>query len=494
MAQNNANANSGALERFFSLKKNKTDVKTEVLAGVTTFVAMAYILFVNPSMLADPFRIMGDNAFADQVQNGVFFATCLVSFFGTFMMAVYAKVPFAQAPGMGLNAFFAYTVILTMGYTYGEALATVFISGILFIVITAVGFREAVVRAIPPCVKDAITPGIGLFLALVGLKNANLVVSNGSTFVGMIDFSLWREAGNAEGMLTAGGVSYSAAAYHQMIAGAVIALIGLIVIAALHVRKVKGSIIIGILVATVIGIPFGITSFHGLNFNFAQQFSDFLQVSFFKMDFAGLFKGSTSILDMIFTIIMVVISFSLVDMFDTIGTLLGTAKQANMLDENGEWEPMKRAMMSDALATTFGACVGSSTATTFVESSAGIAEGGRTGLTSLVTSILFLASIVIAPFVGVIPSAATAPALIFVGVLMMSAVKGLDFSDMSIAVPAFVTIAFMPFTYSIANGIAAGLVTYVLIKLFGGKAKEIKMFTVFLAVLFALRFAFMITG
>lgn len=493
MSQTNLQTESG-LERFFHLKELKTDVKTEVLAGVTTFVAMAYILFVNPQMLADPFRIMGDNGLADQIQNGVFFATCLVAFFGTFLMAVYAKVPFAQAPGMGLNAFFAYTVILTMGYTYGEALATVFISGILFIVITFVGFREAVVRAIPAAVKNAITPGIGLFLALVGLKNANLVVANGSTFVGMIDFSQWNNPGDAAGMITAGSVQYPAAQYHQMIAGALVALIGLVVIGALHARKIKGSIIIGIGVATIVGIPFGLTSFHGLNFNFGQMLSDFANVSLFKMDFAGLFKNSTNLLQMVFTVIMVVISFSIVDMFDTIGTLLGTAKQANLLDENGEMPGMKKAMMSDALATTVGACLGSSTATTFVESSTGIAEGGRSGLTSLVTSLLFLASIVIAPFIGVIPSAATAPALVFVGVLMMGAVKDLDFSDMSLAVPSFVTIAFMPFTYSIANGIAAGLITFVLIKLLSGKAKEIKPFTVFLCLLFVVRFACMMTG
>ena len=477
MATKQTAANTGALERFFQLKENNTNVKTEVLAGVTTFVAMAYILFVNPQMLADPFRIMGQDAYANQVQNGVFFATCLISFFGTFLMSVYARVPFAQAPGMGLNALFAYTAILTMGYTYGEALGIVFISGLLFIFITVVGFREAVVRAIPHCVKIAITAGIGLFLALIGLKNANIVVGNNATLVGMIDFSLWKTP-----------------EYSGMINSAIVALIGLVVIGALHARKIKGSIIIGILVATVVGIPLGVTTFHGLNFNFGQQFQDFVDVSLFKIDLVGLLGDSGNIFQMLFTIIMLVLSFSLVDMFDTIGTLLGTAKQANMLDKNGEMPRMKQAMMCDALATTVGSCLGSSTATTFVESSTGIAEGGRTGLTSLVTSLLFLASIVIAPFVGVIPAAATAPALIFVGVLMMSSVKELDFSDMSEGIPSFLTIVFMPFTYSIANGIAAGLLTYVLIKLLSGKAKEIQWFTVVLCALFVFRFAFMTTG
>lgn len=488
------NTNTGFLERFFRLKEHNTDVKTEVLAGFTTFVAMAYIIIVNPQMLADPFYIMGQNAYAAQVANGVFFATCLIAFFGTFLMSVYAKIPFAQAPGMGLNAFFAYTVVLTMGYTYGEALAVVFFSGLLFIFITLIGFREAVVRAIPPCVKTAISAGIGLFLALIGLKNASIVVANGSTFVGLVDFSLWNSKGDAAGMVTAGGVQYAADVYHSMIASAIVALIGLVVIGALHARKVKGSIIIGILVATIVGIPFGLTSFHGFSMNIGAQFQDFLDVSLFKMDFPGLFKNSTNIFQMIFTIIMIIISFSIVDMFDTIGTLLGTAKQAKMLDEKGDMPRMRQAMMSDAIATSVGACLGTSTATTFVESSAGIAEGGRTGLTSLVTSLLFLCSLVIAPFVGIIPGAATAPALIFVGVLMMSSMKELDFSDMSEAIPSFVTVAFMPFTYSIANGIAAGLITYVLIKLLSGKTKEIKLFTVVLCLLFALRFAFMVTG
>ena len=469
--------NTGFLETYFHLKENNTNVRTEVLAGITTFVAMAYIIVVNPQMLADPFYIMGQDAYAGQVANGVFFATCLISFFGTFLMAMYAKVPFAQAPGMGLNAFFAYTVVLGMGYTYGEALACVFISGILFIVITALGFREACVRAIPPCVRTAITAGIGLFLALIGLKNASLVVANPSTLVALVDFSKWSDP-----------------EMRTLVCSAIVSLVGLVVIGALHARKIKGSIIIGILVATIVGIPLGVTSFHGFSLNVGAQFNDFLEVSLFHIDFAGLFKDATNVFQMFFTIVMVVISFSIVDMFDTIGTLLGTAKQANMLDKNGDMPRMRQAMMSDALATTVGACLGSSTATTFVESSTGIAEGGRTGLTSLTTSILFLASIIIAPIVGIIPGAATAPALVFVGVLMMGSIKELDFSDMSEAIPSFVTIAFMPFTYSIANGIAFGLITYVLIKLFSGKAKEIKPFTVFLCLLFAVRFFAITTG
>lgn len=247
----------GFFERYFELEKNHTNVKTEVLAGFTTFVAMAYIIVVNPTMLADPFNIMGQAEYAAQVQNGVFFATCLISFFGTFLMAMYAKVPFAQAPGMGLNAFFAYTVVLTMGYTYGQALAIVFISGILFILITAVGFREAVVKAIPHCVRGAISAGIGLFLALIGLKNAGLVVSNSSTLVALVDFS---KMGDPE--------------LHGLICSAIVALIGLVVIGALHARNIKGSIIIGIVVATIVGIPLGVTSFHGFSLDVGRQFSE----------------------------------------------------------------------------------------------------------------------------------------------------------------------------------------------------------------------------
>lgn len=467
----------GFLERLFELSKYNTDVKTEILAGITTFVTIAYILIINPIIISDPFIIMGQPEYANQISNGVFIATCIGAFIGTFLVAVYAKLPFAQAPGMGLNAFFAYTVVLGMGYTYNQALVVVFLSGILFILITAVGLREAIIKAIPPCIKDAITPGIGLFIAIIGLKNANIVVANEATLVSMVDFSQWM---NPE-------------FDNQIIMGAIVALLGLVIIGVLSARKVKGAILIGIVASTIIGIPLGVTQFSNFDMNLGAKFSDFMEVSFFNLDFAGLFAGD-NMLESIFTVFMLVISFSLVNMFDSLGTLLGAAKQANMLDENGEVIRMKQALMADAISTTTGAFVGTSTVTTLVESSAGIAEGGRTGLTALTTAILFLVAIIFAPIISVIPSAATAPALIYVGVLMLSSVKDIDFSDITDAIPAFITITFMPFTYSIANGIAVGLISFCLLKLLTGKRKEIKALAAIIAIIFIIRYGFISLG
>lgn len=465
------------LDQYFEVSKSKSTVKAEVLAGLTTFITIAYILILNPQILADPYIIMGDTAMAGKIANGVFIGTCIGAFVGTFLCAVYAKVPFAQAPGMGLNAFFAYTVVLGMGYTYNQALVIVFLSGIFFIVITAVGLREAIIRSIPDAVKSAITPGIGLFITIIGLKNAGLIVSNPATLVSMMDFSQWRNP-NAE--LT-------------MMFGALISLIGLIIMGILHVKRVKGSILIGMLATTIIGIPLGVTHLTNFSMDLGSKFSDFAEVSFLNMDFAGLFQGK-DLFDTIFTITMLVISFSLVNMFDSIGTLMGAAKQSGMIDENGEILHMKEALMSDAVSTAVGAMVGTSTVTTVVESSSGIAAGGRTGLTSLVTALLFLVAIIFAPIVSVVPAAATAPALIFVGILMLGNIKDVDFGDMSNALPAFCTIVFMPFTYSIANGIALGLITYCLMKLASREYKELKPLTVIVAVVFIVRYAFMTMG
>lgn len=452
-------------------------MKIEVLAGVTTFITIAYILILNPQILADPYMIMGDAAMAGKISNGVFIGTCIGAFIGTILCALYAKVPFAQAPGMGLNAFFAYTVVLGMGYTYNEALVIVFISGIFFIVITAVGLREAIIRSIPDAVKMAITPGIGLFITIIGLKNAGLVVGNQATLVSMVDFSQWRsEDGNV-----------------TLICGALVALVGLIVIGVLHSRNVKGSILYGIAAATIVGIPLGVTKLSAFDMNIGAKFHDFAEVSFLKMDFGGMFSGKNPV-DTILTVVMLVISFSLVNMFDSIGTLMGAAKQSGMMDENGEIIHMKEALMSDAISTAAGAMVGTSTVTTVVESSAGIAAGGRTGMTSLVTAVLFLASIIFAPIVGIVPGAATAPALIFVGILMLSNIKDIDFSDMTIALPAFCTVVFMPFTYSIANGVAVGLIMYCLIKLFTAKASDVKVLTWIISIVFIFRYAFMTLG
>ena len=468
---------TGRIDRFFQVSQNHSSVRTEVLAGITTFITIAYILILNPQILADPYVIMGDAAMAGKIANGVFIGTCIGAFIGTILCALYARVPFAQAPGMGLNAFFAYTVVLGMGYTYGQALVVVFISGVFFIVITAIGLREAIIRSIPDAVKTAITPGIGLFITIIGLKNAGIVISNPATLVSLVDFSQWKIEG----------------ADLALMSSALVALAGLVIMGMLHARKVKGSILLGIVAATLIGIPLGVTHISNLDMNIGMKFRDFAEVSFMKMDFAGLFSGANMV-ETIFTVTMLVISFSLVNMFDSIGTLLGAAKQSGMIDENGEVIRMKQALMSDAISTAAGAMVGTSTVTTVVESSAGIAAGGRTGLTSLVTALLFLGAILFAPIVSIVPAAATAPALIFVGILMLGNIRDVDFSDMSNALPAFCTIVFMPFTYSIANGVAFGLITYCLMKLTTGRRQDVKILTLAISVVFVVRYAFMTLG
>lgn len=468
---------TGRIDRFFQVSQNHSSVRTEVLAGITTFITIAYILILNPQILADPYVIMGDAAMAGKIANGVFIGTCIGAFIGTILCALYARVPFAQAPGMGLNAFFAYTVVLGMGYTYGQALVVVFISGVFFIVITAIGLREAIIRSIPDAVKTAITPGIGLFITIIGLKNAGIVISNPATLVSLVDFSQWKIEG----------------ADLALMSSALVALAGLVIMGTLHARKIKGSILLGIVAATLIGIPLGVTHISNLDMNIGMKFRDFAEVSFVKMDFAGLFSGANMV-ETIFTVTMLVISFSLVNMFDSIGTLLGAAKQSGMIDENGEVIRMKQALMSDAISTAAGAMVGTSTVTTLVESSAGIAAGGRTGLTSLVTALLFLGAILFAPIVSIVPAAATAPALIFVGILMLGNIRDVDFSDMSNALPAFCTIVFMPFTYSIANGVAFGLITYCLMKLTTGRRQDVKVLTLAISVVFVVRYAFMTLG
>ncbi len=468
---------TGRIDRFFQVSQNHSSVRTEVLAGITTFITIAYILILNPQILADPYVIMGDAAMAGKIANGVFIGTCIGAFIGTILCALYARVPFAQAPGMGLNAFFAYTVVLGMGYTYGQALVVVFISGVFFIVITAIGLREAIIRSIPDAVKTAITPGIGLFITIIGLKNAGIVISNPATLVSLVDFSQWKIEG----------------ADLALMSSALVALAGLVIMGTLHARKIKGSILLGIVAATLIGIPLGVTHISNLDMNIGMKFRDFAEVSFVKMDFAGLFSGANMV-ETIFTVTMLVISFSLVNMFDSIGTLLGAAKQSGMIDENGEVIRMKQALMSDAISTAAGAMVGTSTVTTVVESSAGIAAGGRTGLTSLVTALMFLGAILFAPIVSIVPAAATAPALIFVGILMLGNIRDVDFSDMSNALPAFCTIVFMPFTYSIANGVAFGLITYCLMKLTTGRRQDVKVLTLAISVVFVVRYAFMTLG
>lgn len=432
--------------------------------------------------MSDPLRIMGDNVAAGQLLNGVFIGTCIGGFIGTILCALYAKLPMAQAPGMGLNAFFAYTVCLGMGYTYSQALVVVFISGLIFIFITVVGLREAIIRSIPNNIKAAITPGIGLFITIIGLKNAGLVVKNDATLVQFVDFSKWLKPGDLP--------ADQLAKVHHDLAAALIALIGFIIIGVLWTHRVKGSIIIAIIVGTIVGIPFGVTHFDKFSLDLGAKFTDFANVALFKLDFGGLIKNG-DVAGSLFTVFMITLSFCLVNMFDSIGTLLGAAKQSGLLQPNGEMKNMKQALMSDAISTAAGALVGTSTVTTVVESSAGIAAGGRTGLTSLVTAVLLLASIVLAPFVTIIPGAAVAPALIFVGILMVSNIKDVDFSQMDEALPAFCTIVFMPFTYSIANGIGLGLITYCILKLFAGKLKDIKILTFIVSAIFVVRYLLM---
>ena len=423
------------MEKFFKLKENGTSVKIEFIAGITTFVTMAYIIMVNPAMLATPFE--GTDMY-DKVFNGVFFATCLSAFLGTFLMGVLAKLPFAQAPGMGMNAFFTYTVMLGMGYSYEASLAMVFISGALFILITLCSFREKIVMAIPKNIKVAISVGIGLFLAFIGFQDAGLIVGNESTMVSLVDFSTFSEN-------------------------------PIVLTTVLYKKKVTGSILISIFVVTILGIFTGNTVFDGFQINFGAQVKDFADVSLFACfrGFRELFMGS-SVGQAILTLIMLIITFSMVDMFDTIGTLIGTAKSANMLDEDGNF--------------------GTSTVTTYGECISGISVGGRTGLTSVFTAIMFLAAIIFAPFVSIIPSCATAPALIFVGGLLLSAIKDMEFDDVSEAIPAYLALIMMPLTYSIANGIAVGLIAYTLIKIFTGKFKELNIITVVLSALFVIRY------
>lgn len=460
-------------EKYFELKKHKTNVKTEVLAGLTTFFAMAYIIAVNPSLIG------GDNP---TIVNGVFFATCISAAIGTLLMAFLAKLPFAQASGMGLNAFFAFTIMPAMAaivgnpnlgivQSYQMALVMVFGSGILFILVTAFGIREKIVEAIPKNVKIAISGGIGLFIAYLGLQNAGLVVPNAATQVSLINFSDWATNGHA-------------------ILGAVLAVVGLIAISALSHFKVKGAIFISIIGVTIISYVCGYSTFDASTFSFdlGARFKDFLDVSFFKLDFGGFFSHGAGTLTIITSVVVMVISLFLVDMFDSIGTFLGAAQKADMVDENGNIPQMKKAFFCDSIATTCGALLGTSTVTTYVESTAGIGEGGRTGLTSLVTGVLFILAIILAPVIGLVPGVATAPALIFVGALMISGIRNMDFDDFTESIPGFLTVVMMPLSYSIANGIAFGLISYVLIKLFTGKIKDIKLMTVVIAVLFALRY------
>ena len=455
------------LDKIFHLKENHTDVKTEVMAGITTFMTMAYILAVNPNILS-----------ASGMDRGsVFTATALSAFIATCLMALLSNYPFVLAPGMGLNAYFTYTVVLGMGYTWQKALAAVFAEGIIFILLSLTNVREAIFNSIPMNLKHAVSVGIGLFIAFIGLQNAKIVVGNDSTLVSIFSF----KSSVAEGTFSSQGITV------------LLALIGILVTAVLLAKDVKGSILWGILITWVLGIICQLTHLYVPNadigyYSLLPDFSNGISVpsmapTFMKMDFSIVFS-----LD--FVVIM--FAFLFVDMFDTLGTLIGVASKADMLDKDGKLPKIKGALLSDAVGTTVGAVCGTSTVTTFVESASGVAEGGRTGLTSIVAGILFALSLLLSPIFLAIPSFATAPALIVVGYLMLTSVTKIDFSDMTEAIPCFIAIIAMPFMYSISEGISMGVISYVVINLITGKAKEKKISVLMyvLAILFVLKYIF----
>lgn len=451
------------LEKMFHLKENNTSIKTEVIGGITTFMTMAYILAVNPSLLSA----------AGMDSTAVLIATCLASFIGTLAMALLANYPFALAPGMGLNAYFAFTVCGNMGYSWKVALMAVLIEGIIFIVLSLTNVREAIFNAIPFTLKKGVSAGIGLFIAFIGLQGADLVVNDESTLLTYVRFTKnW----HTEGIC------------------ALLALIGLILTAVLYIKKVKGAILIGILATWILGMLCQVTGIYHVDVDagFYSLYPTFALTDFtaigktfgqcFKADFHGV--G-------VLNFIVVLLSFLFVDMFDTLGTLIGVSDKAGFLNSEGKLPHVKQALLADAVATTAGAVLGTSTTTTFVESSAGVGEGARTGLASIVTGFLFLIAILFAPIFTAIPGFATAPALIFVGFLMVSAIVKIDFNDLTEAIPAYLCLIAMPLMYSIAEGIAIGVISYVIINLICGKAKKITPLMYVLAVLFICKYIFL---
>lgn len=457
-------SNQGFLERTFHLSEHHTDVKTEVIAGITTFMTMAYILAVNPNILS-----------ATGMDRGaVFTATALASLVATLLMAAFANYPFVLAPGMGLNAYFAYTVVLQMGYSWEMALAAVFVEGIIFIALSLTNVREAIFNAIPMNLKHAVSAGIGLFIAFIGLQNAKIVVGS-ATLVSVFSFK-----GSIEG-----------GTFNSVGITVLLALIGVLITGILVVKNIKGNILWGILITWILGIICEVTGLYQPNaelgmFSVLPDFSGGLGIqsmapTFFKMDFSG-------ILTLNFVTIM--FAFLFVDMFDTLGTLIGVASKADMLDKDGKLPKIKGALMADAVGTSLGAIFGTSTTTTFVESASGVAEGGRTGLTSVVAALFFGLSLFLSPIFLAIPSFATAPALIIVGFLMISSILKIDFNDFTEAIPSYIAIIAMPFMYSISEGIAMGVISYVVINLATGHAKEkkISLLMYVLAILFVLKY------
>ncbi len=430
------------MEKFFKLKERNTNVRTEVIAGVTTFLAMAYILAVNPGILGQ----------AGLDSGAVFTATALSAAVATLAMAFLANLPIALASGMGLNGFFTYSVVMGMGYSPAAALTAVFLEGILFIALSLVNVREAIINSIPANLKKAVAAGIGLFITFIALQNAKIIVDNPAVLVGLGSFEFGSPA--------------------------LLAVIGLVITSALFILKVPGAILLGILITTVIGIPMNITVPAG-------GWSGWSPVSLptapllFNFDFANVLS---------FKFFVVFVSFLFVDIFDTVGTLLGVATQGKLLDKNGNVPKVKQALLADAIGTVFGAAVGTSTVTSYVESTAGVAAGGKTGLTALTTAAMFVLALLFSPVFLLIPSAATAPALILVGFLMMKQTTDIDFADPTEGIPAFLTIIMMPLAYSIAEGIVFGILSFVILKTISGKYKEIPIVTWILFVIFILKF------
>lgn len=452
-------------ERMFKLKENGTDIKTEVLAGITTFMTVAYILAVNPSILGD----------AGMDSGAVFTATALAACLATLFMAAFSNYPFVLAPGMGLNAYFAYTVVLNMGYSWQMALTAVFVEGILFILLSLTNVREAIFNAIPITLKHAVTAGIGLFITFIGLKNAKIVVNSDSTLVTVFNF----KDSMKNGTFFSEGIPV------------ILAFIGILVTAIMVAKKIKGNILWGILITWILGIVCQLTGLYHPDgalgcFSLLPDFSNGLKIpslapTFFQMDFSNLFS---------LEFLVVMFAFLFVDLFDTLGTLIGVASKAELLDKNGKLPKIRGALMADALGTTAGALLGTSTTTTLVESASGVSEGGRTGLTGVVAALLFAVSLFLSPFFLAIPSFATTPALVIVGFMMMSSVLKIDFTDATEAVPGFICFIAMPFLYSVSEGIALGFLSYVVINLVSGKAAEKKISVIMyvLAAVFILKY------
>lgn len=428
----------GFLEKTFKLTENNTNVRTEVLAGITTFMTMAYIIIVNPQILSATGMDIG----------ALFTATCLSAALATIVMAFHANYPFALAPGMGLNAFFAFTVVLGMGYSWEFALTAVLIEGIIFILLTLFNIREAIINCIPMSIKHGVSVGIGLFIAFIGLSNAGIIVGYEPTKVTLGDM------GSPPVLL---------------------ALIGLVIIGILLAKKVRGALLLGIFATAAIGIPMGVTPMPAGFMSAPPSLSPIA----FKFDFSQVFT-----MDMF----VVVFTFLFVDLFDTVGTLVGVSTKANMLDKDGKLPRAKQALLADAIGTTFGAMVGTSTVTTYVESASGALEGGRTGLTALTTGALFIVALLFSPILTIVPGAATAPALILVGLFMLSPIKDVNFDDYTEAIPAFMTIIMMPLTYSIAHGIVFGILAYVFLKVLTGRSKELSLPIYILAIAFIFKF------